>query len=249
MLQRTASLLRAARGGRVASTPISRAFSPSVAWCEEEKDAPPEKTPEEVQAIVDKQIAEFNRTVTPWSARPEISPSQVQASAPGKEATILSAHTEEHLARTVIIQQPPRNAMQEGKHTNKAWELRFQNRERWVNPLMGWASTADPHSNTHLHFGSREAAVRFAEKNGWAYEVEETGENTRARLAGTKAYGHNFLSVAVENRLKNEGVKGGIAQFQHATGRMSHFTKTLKYHGDGEVAQHGGDRDYSKETA
>ena len=110
MLQRTASLLRAARGGRAAFTPLSRAFSPSVAWCEEEKDAPPEKTPEEVQAIVDKQIAEFNRTVTPWCSRPEISPSQVQAAAPGQEATILSAHTEEHLARTVIIQQPPRVA-------------------------------------------------------------------------------------------------------------------------------------------
>ena len=149
--------------------------------------------------------------------------------------------------RTVIIQQPAKVSTQEGKHTYKAWELRFQHRERWTNPLMGWASTADPHSNTVIKFESKEAAIRFADKNGWNHEVEYTGEGSRADLSGTKAYAHNFLPVGVERKLKKQGIRGGGEQFVHPTGRTSYFQKTLKYHGDGDVAQHGGDKYYGGE--
>ena len=126
----------------------------------------------------------------------------------------------------------------ERTQASKAWELRFLNRERWVNPLMGWASTADPHSNTHLHFETSAQAARFAERNGWKYTVEEPNE--RADVHGTKAYSQNFLAPNVENRLK-KGAKKARAQFQHPTKQQSCYTKTLKYHGDGEVASHGGD--------
>lgn len=39
---------------------------------------------------------------------------------------------------------------------------------------MGWTSTGDPYANVGdaaLSFDSAEAAMRFAEKHGWEYEV------------------------------------------------------------------------------
>lgn len=30
------------------------------------------------------------------------------------------------------------------------WKITFDERQRWENPLMGWASTADPLSNSEV---------------------------------------------------------------------------------------------------
>ena len=100
---------------------MSRAFSPTVAWCCDKEEAPPEKTPEEVQAIVDEQIAEFNKTVTPWIAKEEISIAQHQAPAEiATEMSVMSFHSDlDANSRTVIIQQPAKVSTQEGKHTYK----------------------------------------------------------------------------------------------------------------------------------
>ena len=62
---------------------------------------------------------------------------------------------------------------------------------------------------------------------------------------GEKAYAYNFLSENITKTLKKKGPKAKSI-FKHPTGRASHFVKTLKYHGDGKVAQHGGDVDYEK---
>lgn len=67
--------------------------------------------------------------------------------------------------------------------------LDFENRERWENPLMGWASTGDPISNLSLKFNSREEAIAFCEKNTWFYTVEEPPE---ARKPKKKSYADNF---------------------------------------------------------
>lgn len=52
-----------------------------------------------------------------------------------------------------------------------------------MNPLMGWTSTADPLENVHrpLYFDSKEAAIAFAEKNGWGYEIEDPNPRTHIR--------------------------------------------------------------------
>ncbi|EMP42386.1 NADH dehydrogenase [ubiquinone] iron-sulfur protein 4 [Chelonia mydas] len=55
--------------------------------------------------------------------------------------------------------------MQAGVNNTKKWKLEFDTRERWENPLMGWASTADPLSNMVLAFSTKEDAIAFAEKN------------------------------------------------------------------------------------
>uniref|UniRef100_A0A8C5U9D8 NADH dehydrogenase [ubiquinone] iron-sulfur protein 4, mitochondrial n=1 Tax=Malurus cyaneus samueli TaxID=2593467 RepID=A0A8C5U9D8_9PASS len=81
---------------------------------------------------------------------------------------------EEHIkTRKVHIFVPARNAMQSGANNTKKWKMEFDNRERWENPLMGWASTADPLSNMVLTFSTKEDAIAFAEKNGMYYIIRQ----------------------------------------------------------------------------
>uniref|UniRef100_A0A9L0SRQ3 NADH dehydrogenase [ubiquinone] iron-sulfur protein 4, mitochondrial n=1 Tax=Equus caballus TaxID=9796 RepID=A0A9L0SRQ3_HORSE len=82
------------------------------------------------------------------------------------DITTLTGVPEEHIkTRKVRIFVPARNNMQAGVNNTKKWKMEFDTRERWENPLMGWASTADPLSNMVLTFSTKEDAVAFAEKN------------------------------------------------------------------------------------
>ncbi|XP_036877985.1 NADH dehydrogenase [ubiquinone] iron-sulfur protein 4, mitochondrial isoform X2 [Manis javanica] len=82
------------------------------------------------------------------------------------DITTLTGVPEEHIkTRKVRIFVPARNNMQSGVNNTKKWKMEFDTRERWENPLMGWASTADPLSNMVLTFSTKEDAVAFAEKN------------------------------------------------------------------------------------
>lgn len=55
---------------------------------------------------------------------------------------IVSGVPEEHIkTRTVRIYQPPKNAMQSGTNNINFWQISFDTRERWENPLMGWCSS------------------------------------------------------------------------------------------------------------
>ena len=60
---------------------------------------------------------------------------------------------------------------------------------RWENPLMGWQSSADSMQGTHLKFASQADAVRFAQKQGYEYFVQEPN----ARKFVPKAYANNFV--------------------------------------------------------
>lgn len=60
---------------------------------------------------------------------------------------------------------------------------------RWENPLMGWQSSGDFMQGTKLNFKSKEDAVRFAEKQGYEYYVQEPNE----RRVVPKAYANNFV--------------------------------------------------------
>uniref|UniRef100_UPI0009B47C86 NADH dehydrogenase [ubiquinone] iron-sulfur protein 4, mitochondrial isoform X2 n=1 Tax=Monopterus albus TaxID=43700 RepID=UPI0009B47C86 len=82
------------------------------------------------------------------------------------DITTLTGVPEEHIkTRKVHIFISAKSAMQSGINSTKKWKMDFDTRERWENPLMGWASTADPLSNMLLTFSSKEDAVAFAEKN------------------------------------------------------------------------------------
>ncbi|XP_033035445.1 NADH dehydrogenase [ubiquinone] iron-sulfur protein 4, mitochondrial isoform X2 [Trachypithecus francoisi] len=106
-----------------------------------------------------------------------------------EDLTTLTGVPEEHIkTRKVRIFVPARNNMQSGVNNTKKWKMEFDTRERWENPLMGWASTADPLSNMVLTFRTKEDAVSFAEKNGWSYDVEER----KVPKPKSKSYGANF---------------------------------------------------------
>uniref|UniRef100_A0A8I5NSA3 NADH dehydrogenase [ubiquinone] iron-sulfur protein 4, mitochondrial n=1 Tax=Papio anubis TaxID=9555 RepID=A0A8I5NSA3_PAPAN len=106
-----------------------------------------------------------------------------------EDVTTLTGVPEEHIkTRKVRIFVPARNNMQSGVNNTKKWKMEFDTRERWENPLMGWASTADPLSNMVLTFRTKEDAVSFAEKNGWSYDVEER----KVPKPKSKSYGANF---------------------------------------------------------
>ena len=54
---------------------------------------------------------------------------------------------------------------------------------------MGWQSSGDMMQGTHLNFKSREAAIMFAQKQGYEYFVQEPNE----RKMVPKAYANNFM--------------------------------------------------------
>ena len=43
--------------------------------------------------------------------------------------------------RQVNILSPAKNAMQSGTYQTRYWQIVFDVDERWINPLMGWASS------------------------------------------------------------------------------------------------------------
>ncbi|XP_063700421.1 NADH dehydrogenase [ubiquinone] iron-sulfur protein 4, mitochondrial [Culicoides brevitarsis] len=97
---------------------------------------------------------------------------------------------EEHVkTRRVRIYVPAKNSMQSGTDNLHHWEIEFDNRERWENPLMGWTSTGDPLSNMKVEFNSKEEAIEHCEKNGWRWFVDGEVKEKPHRV---KNYGVNF---------------------------------------------------------
>jgi len=103
--------------------------------------------------------------------------------------TSVTGVPDEHVkSRRVRIYKPSKNAMQSGTANTLKWRMEFETRERWENPLMGWASSGDPLSNMNVEFMNKEDAIAFCEKNGWPWFTEEKSE----RKMKPKAYGTNF---------------------------------------------------------
>ncbi|XP_020853656.1 NADH dehydrogenase [ubiquinone] iron-sulfur protein 4, mitochondrial [Phascolarctos cinereus] len=128
-------------------------------------------------------------TSTWWLAKDQTQDTQLITVDEKLDITTVTGVPEEHIkTRKVQIFVPTRNNMQSGVNNTKKWKMEFDTRERWENPLMGWASTADPLSNLVLTFSTKEDAVAFAEKNGWSYDVQER----KVPKPKSKSYGANF---------------------------------------------------------
>lgn len=85
------------------------------------------------------------------------------------------------------------------------WRIEFETKQKWINPLMGWTSTADPYENVGragMSFDSREAAAAFCDKHGWTYVVKEGFPSARLRPARFNQYGDNFS-------VKRKGIPDG----------------------------------------
>ncbi|EPE36783.1 hypothetical protein GLAREA_08946 [Glarea lozoyensis ATCC 20868] len=107
-------------------------------------------------------------------------------------AAVLSGAPIELEARTVRIYKPAKTATQSGDWHGHHWRMDWDilpKGHRWENPLMGWQSSADFMQGTHMNFKSKDDAIRFAEKQGYEYFVQEP--NSRKILP--KAYANNFL--------------------------------------------------------
>ncbi|KAJ8925313.1 hypothetical protein NQ315_009143 [Exocentrus adspersus] len=91
--------------------------------------------------------------------------------------------------RRVRIYEPAKNCMQSGTSNIGHWELDFDTRERWENPLMGWCSSGDPLSNMKVQFATKDEAIDYCEKNGWQYYVQESKLDKKFK---PKSYGVNF---------------------------------------------------------
>ena len=89
----------------------------------------------------------------------------------------------------VRVFQPAKTAMQSGRANTRRWVLEFEpSVRREADPLMGWTSSSDTRRQLRIYFDSREEAVAHAERNGFAYAVEEP----RDRRIRPKSYAENF---------------------------------------------------------
>jgi NADH dehydrogenase (ubiquinone) Fe-S protein 4 len=96
------------------------------------------------------------------------------------------------ISNITSIYRPARTATQSGDWHEHQWRMDWDalaKGHRWENPLMGWQSTADFMQGTHMNFKSKEDAIRFADKQGYEYFVQEP--NNRKIIP--KAYANNFL--------------------------------------------------------
>ena len=89
----------------------------------------------------------------------------------------------------VRIYQPARNAMQSGQGNTKQWVLQFiAPGKREADPLMGWTSSENTSQQVLLKFETKEEAIAYAQREGYAYVVEEP----KPRRLQIKAYADNF---------------------------------------------------------
>jgi hypothetical protein len=90
---------------------------------------------------------------------------------------------------TARIYRPARTAMQSGQGKADRWLLEYEaERDRQVEPLMGWTSSSDMNSQIKMWFDTREEAVAYATRSGVPYRVEEPKVSTHK----TVSYSDNF---------------------------------------------------------
>ena len=89
----------------------------------------------------------------------------------------------------VRIYKPAKTAMQSGRARTMEWVIEYEPESpREVEPLMGWTSSADMHSQVRLEFASKEEAIAYAERHGLAYRLVEPKDRKPVR----KSYADNF---------------------------------------------------------
>lgn len=90
---------------------------------------------------------------------------------------------------TARIWQRPKSSMQSGKARLGQWVLEFEQTEaKRADPLTGWAGSGDTPGQIQLKFPTLEAAIAYADKEGYAYHVEPAPQ-PKLKL---QAYADNF---------------------------------------------------------
>jgi len=79
--------------------------------------------------------------------------------------------------------------MQSGTGKTDKWILEYETKDPTNNPLMGWESSSDTHTELKLEFSSKELAINYAKKKKIDFEIIEP----RKRKIVKKSYADNFL--------------------------------------------------------
>lgn len=75
-------------------------------------------------------------------------------------------------APRVLIQYEGRSVMSSARRRRNPWVLRGESAVRPpIDPLMGWVGDADTHSQIKMRFSTLEAAMAFARRRGWRFDV------------------------------------------------------------------------------
>lgn len=89
------------------------------------------------------------------------------------------------------IFRPAKTAMSSGNAKAREWVLEFEpEAPRAVEPLMGYTASTDMRAQVRLRFASKDEAIRYAEKAGLEFRVEEANDRRRATIS----YSDNFAS-------------------------------------------------------
>lgn len=107
-------------------------------------------------------------------------------------AGVVSGVPPEMARRPVRIFQPSQESTQSAKSASHNWIIDWDTLpggNRWENATMGWASSADYMQGTSLKFNTKEGAIRFAEKQGWSWFLQEPHHVKFV----PKSYSNNFI--------------------------------------------------------
>jgi len=91
--------------------------------------------------------------------------------------------------RKAKIYIPNKNPMQSGNGKTDKWILEYETKDPSNNPLMGWESSSDTHTELKLEFSSKELAINYAKKKKIDFEIIEP----KKRKVVKKSYADNFL--------------------------------------------------------
>ncbi|KAI4937693.1 hypothetical protein J4E85_000128 [Alternaria conjuncta] len=109
-------------------------------------------------------------------------------------AAVLSGAPTDLQARTVRIYKPSKTATQSGDWNASHWLMDWDvlpKGHRWENPLMGWQSSADFMNGHRIQFKSKEDAIKFANKQGYEYFVQEPNKRKTVPKAYANLFSHS----------------------------------------------------------
>ena len=90
----------------------------------------------------------------------------------------------------VRIYRPAKTATQSGRAKTQRWVLEHAPRgHRAVDSLMGWTGSDDTTQQISLTFETKQQAVAYAKRRGFAYMVDEP----RSHTVRPKSYADNFI--------------------------------------------------------
>ena len=92
------------------------------------------------------------------------------------------------------IYKPARSAMQSGYAKTRDWVLEFApQKDKPVDPLMGWIGSSETVSQVRLNFDTKEEAIAYAERHGIPFQVHEP--KSRGHVIRPGGYGDNFAAA------------------------------------------------------